>query len=202
MNPHGKSPSRQKPTPPPRQVRTFLAIPLSEELQGRVVRTRDELAGELPGVRWADPATIHLTLRFFGDVPEESLEKIGEVMLSVERLFAPFPIEIGGVGAFPSPARARVIWLGVTGDALGALQESLEEGLERVGFPGEQRPFTPHLTLGRSRRGPIAARDLLEKYRERPCGTLQVEKIVLFESRLQPSGALHLPIKTVFLEGN
>jgi 2'-5' RNA ligase len=193
MHPSGKTPSRQ--------VRTFLAIPLPGDLLDRVVRTRDELAGQLPGVRWTDPETIHLTLRFFGDVPEESLEKIGEVMLSVERLFAPFPIEIGRVGAFPSPARARVIWLGVTGGTLGALYGALEEGLEQAGFPREQRPFTPHLTLGRSRRAPIPAQEFLEKYRDFFCGTLQVEKMVLFESRLQPTGAVHLPIKTVFLEG-
>jgi 2'-5' RNA ligase len=201
MNPRGKIPTREQGAPSSRQLRTFLAIPLPEDMLTRVARTRDELAGVLSRVRWVNPATIHLTLKFFGDVPEEFLEKIGEVMLSVGRLFAPFPIKIARVGAFPSPSRARVIWLGVTGGPLVALQEVLEERLQLAGIPREERAFFPHLTLGRSRGGPLPAREILEKYRDFVCGTLQVDKMVLFESRLQPSGAVHLPIKTVLLEG-
>jgi 2'-5' RNA ligase len=201
MNPRGKIPTREQGGPASRQLRTFLAVPLPEVMLERVARTRDELAGALPRVRWVDPAAIHLTLKFFGDVPEEFLEKIGAVMLSVGRLFAPFPIEIGRVGAFPSPSRARVIWLGVTGEPLITLQGILEERLQQTGIPREERTFSPHLTLGRSRREPLHAREILEKYRDLVCGTLQVDKMVLFESRLQPSGAVHLPLKTVFLEG-
>lgn len=185
---------------PMRQVRAFLAIPLPPSLVDEAQRLCRQLAGALPGVRWLRPEAMHLTLRFFGDLPEESLEKIGEVMLSVGRFHSPFQVAVTGIGAFPSPARPRVIWLGVKdGEPLQALHSSLDRGLEEAGFPGEGRPFSPHLTLGRSR-GPLpAVRTVLDPYRERACGLLQVEQMVLFESRLQPAGAIHLPRKTVIL---
>lgn len=181
------------------QVRTFLAIPLSEEVRREAGRIRGRLAEALPRVRWAAPETLHLTLKFFGDVPEESLERIGEVVLSVGRLQPPFRVEFVGVGAFPSPARPRVFWLGVKGDALPPFHAALEEALAAIGIPRDDRPFSPHLTLGRSRDRTAAPRALLDAYREATCGALLVDKIVLFESRLHPSGAIHLPRKTVFL---
>ena len=181
-------------------VRTFLAIPLPEEIVLTAQGFCRKLAGAFPHVRWVRPETMHLTLRFFGDLPEEYLEKIGEIMLSVGRLHPPFQVPVAGIGAFPSSARPRVIWLGIQGgQALMHLYSALDAGLERIGLPGEERAFSPHLTLGRSR-GPAAnARAALEPYREAPCGILEVDKIVLFESRLQATGAVHLPRKTVFL---
>jgi 2'-5' RNA ligase len=173
-----------------------------QPVQRQIAQLQGELARLLPGVRWADPATVHLTLRFFGDVAEEALENIGKVMLCVGRLFTPFQIEVAGVGAFPSTARPRVIWLGMTGgESLKALHAALDQGLREIGFPGEERPFTPHLTLGRSReRQPTAGtREILERFRTAACGRLPVDRLVLFESRLHPSGAMHLPRNTVLL---
>lgn len=183
-----------------RQVRAFLAIPVTDELRRGMARVQQELAANLRGIRWVNPATIHLTLRFFGDLPEESLEKIGEVMLSVGRLCAPFQAEAAGVGAFPSPARPRVFWLGVRGGAsLATLHAALEEGLRQNGFPGEDRPFSPHLTLGRSRQRIAAAQPVLERFRDVVCGPLPVDRMILYESRLEPGGAVHLPLKIVSL---
>jgi len=184
------------------RVRTFLAIPVAAPLRGEIARIQQQLAAALPQVRWVAPETIHLTLRFFGDIPEESLEKIGEVMLSVGRLCPPFPVEVAGVGAFPSPARPRVIWLGVRGGSpLAALHAAVEEGLQQIGFPAEERPYSPHLTLGRSRQRLAAALPVLERFRDLACGTLSADRMILYESRLEPGGAVHLPRKTVSLGG-
>ncbi len=179
-------------------IRTFLAIPLCDEVRSRVIEIRDELAAQFPGVRWVRPETMHLTLRFFGDVSEESLEKIGDVVLSVGRLHPPFTLRFRGVGAFPSAARPRVFWLGVDGAPLKGLYADLEEALDRAGFPREERPFSPHLTLGRSRDRLRSGADL-GRYRQIEGGVLQVDSVVLYESRLQPAGAAHLPRKTVHL---
>jgi len=185
-----------------RRVRTFLAIPVTDELRRGMTRLQRDLNASLPGIRWVNPATIHLTLRFFGDIPEESLEKIGEVMLSVGRLSAPFQAEAAGVGAFPSPARPRVIWLGVRdGPSLAALHAAMDEGLRQIGFPGEDRPFSPHLTLGRCRQRIAAAQTVLERFHDFTCGPLPVDRVTLYESRLEPAGAVHLPLKTVYLGG-
>ena len=181
-------------------VRAFLAVAVPEEVHRRVLQLRNDLARRLPEVRWSNLKTLHLTLRFFGAIPEESLEKIGEVMLSIGRLRTPFQVELAGVGAFPSPARPRVFWLGVRqAEALTALHAAFERGLEAIGIPPEGRPYTPHLTLGRSR-GPVrGAARVLEGFGEVSCGPLRVEAVTLFESRLQPAGAIHLPRRTVDL---
>jgi len=180
-----------------RRLRAFLAVPLPEARRRQLEQLQRELAAALPRVRWSAPETIHLTLRFFGDVPEESLEKITDVVLSVGRSFAPFQAELKGIGVFPSPARPRVIWLGVTGaPALAQLHAALDRSLRLAGWPGEERPFSPHLTLGRARERLILPATVLERYREAGCGPLPVEQLVLYESRLRPAGAIHLPLAT------
>lgn len=120
-------------------------------------------------------------------------------MLSVGRLHSPFQVRIVGVGAFPSPARPRVFWLGVQGDSLPIFHAALEEELTKIGFPRDHRPFSPHLTLGRCRERHPAVHEVMERRRDADCGILQVDTIVLYESRLQPSGAVHVPRKTIYL---
>ena len=182
--------------------RAFLAIPGGDSLCETVRRLQDELAAELPEARWTRPEQVHLTLRFFGDIPEETLEKIGAVMLSVGRLYAPFRAGLVGVGAFPSPNKPRVLWLGVHGDApLAALYAALDAPLKTLGIPAEPRPFFPHLTLGRSR-GPLpGAGEVLARYRHRRYGLLTADRLVLYESRLAPEGAEHRPRRIVPLAG-
>ena len=159
---------------------------------------QSELAVKLPQTRWVPPEQVHLTLRFFGDVPEETLEKIGTVMLSVGRLYAPFRAELIGVGAFPSPLRPRVVWLGVQGGTtLAALHAAPDAPLAALGIPAEPRPFFPHLTLGRSRKPVSGAGEVLARYRNRHYGMLTADRLVLFESRLSPQGAEHRPRRIV-----
>ena len=185
------------------QVRSFLAVPLPKEVIEGARHLQRRLGRELPDIRWVKPEAMHLTLRFFGDIPEEYLEKIGKVMLSVGSLSSPFPLRVGGLGAFPLAARARVVWMGIDGGrALTELYEALERGLSAIGLPGENRPYSPHLTLGRSRGRPLDAAKALERHREAACEPVTVDRMVLFESRLHPSGPLHLPVKTVLLEKN
>ncbi|MFA5517044.1 MAG: RNA 2',3'-cyclic phosphodiesterase [Desulfuromonadales bacterium] len=181
-------------------VRAFLAIPLSAELLRTTQQLCRELSNRLPRVRWVRPEAMHLTLRFFGDVPEEFLEKIGEVMLSVGRLHTPFQVAVAGIDAFPSITRPRVIWLGFPeGEILMHLYSTLAHDLEQAGIAGDARAFAPHLTLGRCREKIPGAGAVLEAYRKTACGVLDVDRIVLYESRLQPTGAMHLPRKTVLL---
>jgi 2'-5' RNA ligase len=184
------------------KVRTFIAIPLSEELKRAIGRVQRELADALPEMRWVKPETIHLTLAFLGDISQDSLENVASSMLSIGDLFAPFEVRVAGLGAFPSPARPRVVWLGLEECApLLQLQAVLTEKLVSAGLPGDNRPFTPHLTLGRTRHRAPAADRVFERYQAVPIGTLAVNNIVLFESRLQSGGAVHLPRQTVILSG-
>ncbi len=183
-----------------KERRVFLAIPLPAEIQDQLQKAQQQLRPALPGMRWTNPATLHLTLRFFGHLPEEFLEKIAAVMLSIGRFSAPFELQLRGLGAFPSPGRPRVVWIGTRDNRpLLELHARLDSALQAVGIPREERPFTPHLTLGRSREKLQGAGAVLERYRDFAGGTLQVDRLILFESRLHPSGAEHIPLRTVFL---
>jgi 2'-5' RNA ligase len=184
-------------------VRAFLAIPLTAEITDEAGRIEQALARKLPDIRWVKPASMHLTLKFFADVSEETLEKIGQIMLSVGRLFPPFPISISGLGTFPAPSRARVFWLGVQGGpALSRLHGIFDEKFEQIGIPREDRPFTPHLTLGRRRQGFSVPLTVQQQYQKIECGRLQADRVILYQSRLDPAGAVHIPLRTVFLNGS
>lgn len=181
-------------------IRSFLAIPLDEPLKNHIAALQRRLRTQLPDVRWSPVGNLHLTLRFFGDIPEEWLEKIGESMLSIGRLHAAFALRFSGLGAFPDARRARVLWLGTQDRGeLARLHADLEDALAKLGIEAENRPFAPHLTLGRSRGKPLKATGVLDKFSEEAPLTLAVDTLVLYESRLERLGALHIPRAQVAL---
>lgn len=183
-----------------REVRAFLAIPIPAELQEPIRQLQHRMAERFPDLRWVRPANLHLTLKFFAAVTEEQLEKIGDIMLSVGRLQTPFQVRLAGVGVFPHPARARVVWLGIEGaEPLNELFLAIDRELQQIGIPREERPFSPHLTLARCRQPLVSAASALEPFRHTVCGTLPVERIVLYQSQLRPGGAIHRPLKIVDL---
>lgn len=181
-------------------LRAFLAIPLPDDLRRRARRLQQELSSGLPDVRWVRPESLHLTLRFLPDLPEETVEKIGQIMLSVGALHPPFRIDVSTLGTFPGPTRARVLWLGIDGGAaLGGLFQTLDERLAAIGLPRETRPFTPHLTLGRRRQPGAVSQDLRQRHAALSLGGFQADRMILFESRLTARGALHLPLRVASL---
>jgi 2'-5' RNA ligase len=183
-------------------MRTFLAIPLPAEIKNQAALVQRKLSDDLSNVRWVAPANMHLSLKFFAATSEESLEKIGQIMLSVDALFAPFSINILGLGTFPNPAHARVIWLGIQGGSiLNQLHEMLEQRLEQIGIPREDRPFAPHLTLGRHKQGISVPGSVLRRYESFHCGSFLAERVILYQSRLDPAGAIHIPLRTLSLGG-
>ncbi len=181
-------------------TRSFLAIPLVNPLKKGIVTLQKELAGRTPDVRWVRPDNLHLTLRFFGDVTQEDLEKIKVSMLSVKCDLNAFTIAVKGLGAFPNLQRASVIWLGLEpAHLLKSLYQRCQTALGCQGIATEQRPFTPHLTIGRLRRKNCNLYRLAEAYQDRQFGLLPVKELILYESRLHRDRAEHRPIYTVEL---
>ena len=141
-------------------VRTFIALELSEALKTGILNLTEEL--ERRGVRasWPQAQTLHLTLKFLGDV-EEAL--IPDVVKAVERAafeVSPFALDSGSIGVFPSRGRPRIVWIGVQPvDELYELQGAIEKQLSVLGFPREKRPFTPHITIARLRELPKTSGD-------------------------------------------
>lgn len=184
-----------------RTIRAFCAIPLDAPLRKQIAQLQQHLAEKLPGVRWSRLENLHLTLRFFGDIEAESLEKAAKLMLSVNALGGPFKLPLQRLGAFPSTTRPRVLWLGFAGcDAMQQLYARCSDLLHQAGIPKEARPFTPHLTLGRAK-GRLP--DVTELLRHEECdiqGVLPIERLVFYRSRLLPAGAEHTPLYTVELD--
>jgi 2'-5' RNA ligase len=184
------------------KIRAFIALPLPEATLRIIAKLQQELATALPGIRWVKPGTIHLTLAFLGDIAEDSLEKLGTSMLSIGGLQPPVTATFSGVGAFPSRSRPRVVWLGLNGgNTLSQLHGALKTELDILQLPIDDRPFVPHLTLGRHRKPVPGAGRILDSFSDRDCGSAQLDQLVLYESRLGPRGALHLPRHTVTLSG-
>lgn len=136
-------------------MRAFIAVYPPLEIRENLLQKAQDL---LPGneFRWAKPANVHLTLKFLGDIGEESLTGLQESLDAVCKRHEQFEVVPRGIGAFPSPRKARIVWAGVDkgADALRTLVEDLEGPLSVLGFEREKREFKPHITLGRSRNRP------------------------------------------------
>jgi 2'-5' RNA ligase len=184
-----------------RHRRLFVAIDPDEAVRAgtaAAIAALGQVAGPAArGLRFVDPATVHLTIRFLGNVPEPFLAQVTSAVASSAAAGRPLRLEVRGLGAFPIPGRTRVVWLGVAGDLapLEALAATLDRRLAPLGFPAE-RAFRPHLTLARARRG--GALDLAAALRTAAAGLAPVPwratTLTLFESQLERGGARHLPL--------
>lgn len=136
------------------QVRSFIAIELPAELKKKIEIFQTGLkTSRFTFVKWVDPESIHITLKFLGDQTLARLEIVKRVLNICAAGCKPFTISTGQTGCFPNYKRARVFWLGLDGDldSLIGLQKEIDKSLAHEGFPQEDRPFTAHLTLARLR---------------------------------------------------
>ena len=182
-------------------VRAFLAIPLPRQLQEAVRELQRNLGSKIQDVRWTRPESLHLTLFFFAGTTQENLEKVKVSVLSVKRCQRPFSVEVKGLGAFPNLHRPRVIWIGLEPmEHLRQLHGVCLRSLRAAGIATESRPYSPHLTIGRLRQQKPDLAALCKTMGQVPVGRLPIDRLVLFESRLHPEGAEHIPLLTVTLD--
>ncbi|MBI4340017.1 MAG: RNA 2',3'-cyclic phosphodiesterase [Chloroflexi bacterium] len=184
-----------------RKLRLFIAVELPAPVRGLVEQVLGDLSRRVPvGVRWVRPEGVHLTLKFLGETPEEQMEAIGDALTLVAGSIPPFCLEVRGAGAFPNMRSPRVAWLGLDGEtgALARVQGRLEDALVDLGFPAEERDFSPHLTLGRVN-GRLSTPQLsalargLEEVGARAFPAFLVEAMSLIESQLSSTGATYYP---------
>lgn len=173
-------------------MRAFAAIELDARSRGDV----DVLIRSLPsGVRWSSPEQLHVTLRFFGEVPDADVPRIAEVVQSASRQVAPFPLRIDGLGAFPNPRSPRVLWIGVDDPQDGCARwlRHADPPLAELGYPPEARAFHAHVTLGRAK-SPAESRVLVEALNTagvKPLRGMTADHVTLLESRLTPRGSIY-----------
>lgn len=184
------------------QLRLFVALdlpdPVREALRSFQAALKRAAGAASREVKWVDPASVHLTLQFLGWVPEERRAAIEAALANAAAEASPLELRLSGAGAFPTPARPRVLWAGVAGDLepLRALVRGLGQGFAPLGHPPEARPFSPHLTLGRARdpRGSRALAPALARAGPLAPERWRCAEALLFRSHLSPSGARYEPL--------
>jgi len=174
-------------------MRTFIAIDLSPEIKARLAALVERLAGLSRDIKWVRQDSMHLTLKFLGEVDDLRAARVEDLLQTIAPKYHPIPMTLKGTGTFPPGSKSpRVLWVGAEADPLlAAFQEEVEEGCEKLGFVREGRPFRPHLTLGRiksqSALGPVLRE--FEQSRDESFGEMLVERLTFFQSRLRPGGA-------------
>jgi len=175
-------------------LRLFFAVPTPEEIKQQAQQIQKQC--DCPGLKigWVGPEQMHFTLKFLGDTPQDRLPKLAEVAQKMAQSHPPHQVTVAGAGAFPNIRRPRIIWVGCSAGAeqLTALGTELDQALTeaRLAEP-EKRGFTPHLTLGRVRKGHNfdELTSSLEELGDRVLGQMPVDHFVLMHSDLQPGRA-------------
>jgi RNA 2',3'-cyclic 3'-phosphodiesterase len=180
-------------------IRAFIAIELSKEIQSQLEQVSAQLKERLVGlpIRWVAVENVHLTLKFLGDVSLSNLDILKKILRSAGSAHHPFEVSAGGLGAFPKPHRPRVVWVGLEAPPeLAALQHAIDVETARLGYAREERPFSPHLTVGRVSRNATpadirAVASVIEDFRVGFLGAARVDAVHLYRSDLQPGGAIY-----------
>ena len=154
-------------------------------------------------VAWVGAENLHITLKFLGGVEDTRLSDVADAVGAAAAVRA-FDVELRGLGAFPTPTRPRVIWAGAAdAPAFAELAAGVDRSLGALGFPPEERGFTPHVTLGRVRepRRDRALASALTAGGTRPFGMLRVARVSLMRSDLSPRGARYTELQGWALAG-
>ncbi len=184
-------------------MRLFIALDIDDNIRGRIARFLDGVCGFAPDARWARPESLHVTLKFIGERPEQDVDKIKHAMETIAA--DAFEMNFHGYGFFPSARAPRVFWAGIeAGPKLAFLAAIVDEKLASLDIPKEEHAFNPHLTLARGGGGSGSPRKqkgdrpnrnfhrLQEKLTALPApefGTMTAREFFLYQSRLSPSGS-------------
>ncbi len=185
-------------------IRTFIAISVPEEIKERISDFQRNFKKGKGFIKWVRTESMHLTLKFLGDVEEDRIASMAESVQETVGSQKPFTISLAGTGVFPHPGRPRVLWVGVEEgkEILISLAEKIDRSCTSLGFKPEKRKFSAHLTLGRvkSAKG-IDSTLSTVKTADFQGGSFQADEIVVMKSELRPEGAQYTPLHTIKLEG-
>jgi len=189
-------------------VRAFIAIELPNSVKSTLSQLQDNLKqSDHAPVKWVDPESIHLTLKFLGNIAAGTIPQLTKAISEAARGIAPFRLDLGELGVFPNLRAPRVVWVGLGGEiaTLSVIQENIESALIPLGFSPERRAFSPHLTLGRvrERASPEERRRLGEAVSSLKIGaklSFTVDALNLMRSRLTREGAFYSRLSSVALQ--
>ena len=184
-------------------MRIFVAIEIPANIKnglGLLIKSLSESSGDAR-IRWVKPGSIHLTLKFIGDVAHGSVSKVTENLETAVSKRSKFKITVGGLGCFPNWNKPRVVWVGISEDSgkLTSLQKEIDLALEPLGIMSETRPFHAHLTVGRVKN----PGDIGKRFSEMEIGAIgqvQVDEFCLIRSDLRSDGAVYTNLATFELQ--
>jgi len=182
------------------RIRSFVAVDLDEAtVRERIATAQKGLDQTRAQLKLVNPEIMHLTLRFLGEIPQTTVELVKEAMQGLR--FSPFEVEFSGLGAFPSPNRINVIWVGITRghEQLNEIFRQLEPKLRQIGLPPDEKGFSPHLTIARvkSALNKAALAEYVTTMREQDFGKIPVRTVRLKKSTLTPRGPIYTTIHEV-----
>jgi len=170
-------------------VRAFVALELPAAIQDRMKAAQDTLRGCAARLTLVDPALIHVTLKFLGEVPERDLPRLAEALKSVR--FRPFPVTVGAV-TVNNPRNPRTVWCTVLDEGQGnQIFQRVEDALEPLGFPRETRGFTPHATLARVKTADPSLLPAIRSLGPVTYGDCEIRGMRLKKSTLTPRGPIY-----------
>jgi 2'-5' RNA ligase len=194
-------------------MRVFVGLDIDDAIRQRIRRFMEGVNGFAPDARWVRPESLHVTLKFIGEKPNEAVEDIKGALSAIRT--EPIEVSFRGYGFFPTAKAARVFWIGIeSGPQLFALAKAVDEATSALGIPKEDHPFAPHLTLARG--GGRAAtprwrkddtpnknfQRLQEKLAALPSpdfGTMAAHEFFLYQSQLSRGGSRYTKIASFAL---
>jgi 2'-5' RNA ligase len=185
-------------------IRTFIAVHIPDSIRQDIGTFIGRLKRFDADVKWVRPESMHLTLKFLGNIESERLDAIDGAVENAAVGKQTFDLALAGTGAFPNPKRPNVLWIGARqgAEAFATLAGSVESELAELGFEREKRPFSVHLTIGRVR----SARNIgqvVEMMTENgfESGPFRIDAVHVMKSDLQRTGAVYTTLRTFKLQG-
>ena len=184
-------------------IRAFVAIPVPTDVRSHLARLHESVPRDAGRITWVRAEAIHLTCLFLGDIEPGRVTEIGGALREAAGSFPSFETSLGEVGAFPNWRRPRVVWIGLEKGERESreVKARIEAALVALGLPGEDKPFHPHLTLGRVRSD--GRPGALERAAARwiiPFEHWMSREAILFQSDLTPQGPIYTPLVHASLE--
>jgi 2'-5' RNA ligase len=190
-------------------LRLFVALELPPEVRAVLVAGQEHLTTRQLSVRWVAPDSAHLTLKFLGSVASTEVDAVTVAMQQAASGHAPFTLQTTSLGAFPNVRQPRVVWLGLEGalQMLHSLQQDIERWIAPLGYPTEQRPFNPHLTLGRTQKDATTGQRTeigraIQQASPLTQATWTVDSVSLMRSTLRPQGPIYTQMARQALTGD
>ena len=182
------------------KFRGFIAIDI--DATPNILNFLNDITNVGADVKLVEPQNIHITLKFLGDVQEDKIKEIEQVMEESVKSIGPFTIKMNGTGVFPNPNYIKVVWIGIKDiETIGTIASNIDVSLSQIGFKKEKRGFSAHLTIGRVKTAKNKQHLLkvIESYRDFEFSTQEVTSIKLKKSDLTPNGPIYKTLREIKL---